>query len=168
MKSLSYHGGGASGNRFSASSTSTVKVYASLECDSGYSFAGLTTGSNGYLRGAGGTFSVYTNTNVGYSGAPVGQFQIQQAGVYQIIGGGTVRVNNSNWIVRMGFRVNAGTIHATKISGSAANNYSFTNECIMQTLAVGDTISLAYAVDYVGGASTIDFEEGFLTLFKVS
>lgn len=169
MKSLSYHGGAPflRGPYGSGSGAATSIAYGSIECNSGYNLAGLSSGSSGNLTGAGGTFSVYPLRNMTYSGSPVGQLTIGLAGDYCIIGGGTIRTNNTNWILRMGLRINSGTIHATKISGSVANNYHFTCEQIIQTLAVGDTVKLAYNCDFLGGVSTVDFEEGFLTLFKV-
>jgi hypothetical protein len=169
MRSATYHGGGVGGKGpYGGGATATAKIYASLEANSGYSIANRVSGSNGALTGAGGTFSVYKNVGVTYSGSPVGEFTIVTPGDYRITAGGTIRSGTSNWIIRMGLQVNSGTIHATKISGNVASNYCFTSESIILGLVANDKVHLAYSCDYMGASATVDFEEGYLTLDKVS
>lgn len=164
MNNAVYHGGSFSiGRNYSGGSVSSV--YSSQEANTGYSISGLTTGAGGSFEGAPGVWQVYVSE--GITSNALGRFTIVTPGYYRIHAGGTFRPNTSNWIIRVGFRVNLSTIHATKVSGNVASNYHFTSEDIILPLVANDYIRCAYGIDFVGSSTTVDFEEMFLTIVKV-
>lgn len=170
MKSSTYHGGGPlvkgpySGG---GGGGSTPDIFASLKTLSGYALS-VTTGSSGDLTGAGGTFTVYCNVGITYTGTPVGEFTIVTPGYYHISAGGIIRSTVAGaWNISMGFRVNAGTLYTTRLQSNSTVTYNHSSDIIIISLAAGDTVKLAYLVTLLGGTGTVYFEEGFLTLVKM-